>query len=82
VARADTSIVPLVAVSSPDASRSSVDLPHPDGPTTVTNSPASMDRLTSVSATVPVGNRLVTPWSASVRVRSAMSVVTVATSPR
>ena len=61
-------MLPPVTVSRPDASRSSVDFPHPEGPTTVTKSPGCSARLTSRTATVPVGNRLVTPSSASVGV--------------
>ena len=37
-------IVPPVVSSSPAISRSSVDLPQPDGPTKTTNSPSSMSR--------------------------------------
>ena len=41
---------------------SSVDLPHPDGPTTVTNSPRSTSNDTSWTACVPSGNTIPT-WS-------------------
>src|SRR6195952_205368 len=47
--------VPSDAVSRPDAMRSSVLLPHPDGPTTVTNSPRFTTRSTPCSAMVPSG---------------------------
>src|SRR5581483_6808901 len=42
-----------------------VDLPHPDGPTRITNSPSAMVRLTSLPARAPSGNRLVT-WSRTI----------------
>ena len=38
-------IVPALMVSSPAIIRSSVDLPHPDGPTSTTISPSAMSRL-------------------------------------
>ena len=57
-------------VSSPDAIRSSVDLPQPDGPTMVTNSPGLTDRLTSSTACVPSGKTIET-WSKR-RASSAM----------
>src|SRR6187455_3132550 len=38
---------PVVASSSPAIRRSSVDLPHPDGPTKTTNSPSGTSRLAS-----------------------------------
>src|SRR5580692_5424943 len=38
-------ISPLVIASRPAIRRSSVDLPHPEGPTSTTNSPSSMSRL-------------------------------------
>ena len=40
-------MVPPLASSSPAISRSSVDLPQPDGPTKTTNSPSSMTRSIS-----------------------------------
>ena len=39
-----------------DAMRSNVDLPHPDGPTTVTNSPGRIENEISSSARVPSSN--------------------------
>ena len=64
------------SVSRPDAIRSSVDLPQPDGPTMVTNSPGRTSNETSTSATVPSGKALETlsktrEASALGRVRSA-----------
>ncbi len=61
---------------SPDATRSNVDLPQPDGPTTVTNSRGRTSKLTFVNAIVPSGNRFdtlskVSVASASGRGRSA-----------
>ncbi len=50
------SIRPLVGSSRPEAMRSSVDLPQPDGPTTVTNSPGRTANVTSSMARVPSGN--------------------------
>ena len=41
--------------------RSSVDLPHPEGPTSTTNSPSGTARSTWESASVPSGYRLETP---------------------
>src|SRR6185503_17553266 len=38
-------MLPAVGSSSPAISRSSVDLPQPEGPTKTTNSPSSMSRL-------------------------------------
>jgi hypothetical protein len=37
---------PLLTVSRPAIMRSSVDLPHPEGPTSTTNSPSSISTLT------------------------------------
>ena len=37
-------IVPELIVSSPAIILSSVDLPHPEGPTSTTNSPSPIDR--------------------------------------
>src|SRR3954467_4028415 len=44
---------PLVMSSSPTIIRSSVDLPQPDGPTRIMNSPSAMSRLTSFTAGKP-----------------------------
>src|SRR5688500_10943065 len=51
-----TSHTPPVLRSRPDAIRSSVLLPHPDGPTTVTNSPGLTVNDVRSSACVPSGN--------------------------
>ena len=48
--------VPPVFASRLEAIRSSVDLPQPDGPTTVTNSPALIPNETLSSAFVPSSN--------------------------
>lgn len=53
--------LPSVGRSRPAAIRSSVDLPHPDGPTTATKSPSAMSRSTPSRAQVPEPNCLVTP---------------------
>jgi hypothetical protein len=62
-----TATDPSLARSSPDTRVSVVDFPHPLGPTTAQNWPASTVRSTSAIAvkTDPsgVGNRLVTPLS-------------------
>ena len=49
-------IDPPVGSSRPEAIRSNVDLPQPDGPTTVTNSPRSTLKVASATASVPSGN--------------------------
>ena len=46
--------------SSPAIMRSSVDLPHPEGPTRTMNSPECTVRSTSRTAVVPSGYTLVT----------------------
>jgi hypothetical protein len=40
-------MLPALGASSPAINRSSVDLPHPDGPTNTTSSPGSTERETS-----------------------------------
>src|SRR6266568_3728952 len=50
---------PEVMSSSPAIMLSVVDLPQPDGPTRITNSPSAMSRLTSSTASAPSGKRLV-----------------------
>src|SRR5215207_2745860 len=47
--------------SSPAIIRSAVDLPQPDGPTRIMNSPSSMSRFMSLTASKPSANVLVTP---------------------
>src|SRR5690348_2443888 len=54
-----TMISPSSASSSPASNRSDVDLPHPDGPTRIMNSPSWMSRLRLSTAT-KLSNRLVT----------------------
>src|SRR5262245_38148484 len=51
-------IRPEVGVSRPAISRSNVDLPHPDGPTTVRTSLCPISRDTSSSARWPPANCL------------------------
>src|SRR5580658_4159035 len=53
-------ISPPLSSSRPAISRSSVDLPQPEGPTSTTNSPAATDRSISCSTGV-VPKRLETP---------------------
>ena len=55
-----TTTTPLVATSSRISSRMSVDLPAPDGPTRKTKSPSGTTRSTWRSASLPLGNRIVT----------------------
>ena len=66
VTAASTSRLPWLMVSRPAARRRRVDLPHPEGPTTDTNSPREMSMETPVSARVPVAKSLVTSRRASV----------------
>ena len=61
--------------SRPEAIRSRVDFPHPEGPTTVTNSPLSTVKLMSVSASVPSGKTIPMPSKDRVLI-----VVVIATS--
>ena len=42
--------VPAVTFSRPAIIRSSVDFPHPDGPTSTTNSPGRTSKVTSSTA--------------------------------
>ena len=58
---------PSVTSSRPATMRSSVDLPHPDGPTSTSSSPSATSRSTSSHGDVPVRR---TAWS---RERMAMS---------
>src|SRR5258708_36650487 len=53
---------PSVMSSSPAIMLRVVDLPHPDGPTRMTNSPSLILRLTLSTASAPSGKRLVR-WS-------------------
>src|SRR5687768_4186749 len=46
--------------SSPAIIRSAVDLPQPDGPTRIMNSPSSISRSICLTASKPSGYRLVT----------------------
>ena len=56
-----TVIEPALIFSSPAIIRSAVDLPHPDGPTRIRNSPSATVRLRSSTATAPPGKTFVTP---------------------
>ncbi len=51
---------PLVMSSSPAIMLSVVDLPQPDGPTRMMNSPSAISMSTSETASAPSGYRLVT----------------------
>src|SRR5262249_36879119 len=59
------SIVPLVGSASPAMSRSAVDLPQPDGPSSDTNSPARTARSRCASAVTPLAKVLPTLASAT-----------------
>src|ERR1700754_871651 len=54
---------PLEMSSSPAIIRSAVDLPQPEGPTRIMNSPSSMSRFMSLTASKPSGKTLVTSSS-------------------
>jgi len=58
---ADESIVPPLGGMSPAIRRSKVDLPQPDGPRTLRNSPASTSSETLASAWTPFAKTLETP---------------------
>ena len=62
-------IVPLVISSRPAIIRSVVDFPHPEGPTSTTNSLSAMSMFTSFTAT--------TPPSYSFRMFSSLTLATV-----
>src|SRR5262249_59131306 len=55
---------PFVGVISPEAIRRSVDLPQPEGPTTVTNSPPATSKVISSRACVPSGKVMPMPRNA------------------
>src|SRR5882762_1040034 len=59
-----TVTAPAVACVSPETSRSSVDLPHPDGPRSETNSPFSTCIEMLCKASAPLRNCLLTPSTA------------------
>src|SRR5215472_9000677 len=61
--RSPTTIRPPVACSSPAIMRSTVVLPHPDGPTRTISLPSGMTRLMSFTATVPSGKVFATSSS-------------------
>ena len=56
---------PSLGSLKPAMIRNAVDLPQPDGPSSDTNSPARTSRSRPLSATVPLGNVLPTPRSAT-----------------
>src|SRR5690348_16849605 len=59
--------LPEVGAARPAISRSAVDLPQPDGPTSDTNSPLAMARSSGPSAMTPLSNVLVTPERSTAR---------------
>ncbi len=59
------STAPAVGSLKPAMIRNAVDLPQPDGPSSETNSPARTSKSKPLSATVPEGNVLPTPRSAT-----------------
>src|SRR6266496_1615167 len=52
---------PSVMSSRPAIIRSAVDLPQPEGPTRIMNSPSATSRLMSLTASKPSEKRLLTP---------------------
>src|SRR6476620_10675037 len=64
-------MVPADVSSSPAISRSSVDLPHPEGPTRTMNSPSCTASETSSIAWTPPANSLVT-WSTTISAISCL----------
>src|SRR6266542_5530104 len=69
--RPSIEIVPSVAVSSPATIRSAVVFPQPEGPTSTTNSPSSIERSSRSTARTPPGKSFVT-LSNSTRATSAL----------
>ena len=69
--------VPVVGTSKPARRRSSVDLPHPDGPTRATNSPRRRSRDTSARASVPSPKTMLT-WSKRAETAAFLSVASMA----
>src|SRR3954468_4142509 len=59
--RSPIEIDPPDASSSPATIRSAVDLPEPDGPTRIVNSPSAISRSSPSTARVPSGKTLETP---------------------
>src|SRR5205823_5374150 len=66
--RSPMQTVPALTSSSPATSRSSVDLPQPDGPTTTTSSPSSIRSVQSATARVPSGKTLSTCSNATLAI--------------
>ena len=60
-------IVPLVGSTMRLIIRSDVVLPQPEGPTNTVMPPSSTVRSSASTATVPSGNRLVTPRNSIIR---------------
>src|SRR5215472_5092030 len=58
-------MVPAVGSLRPAISRSAVDLPHPEGPSSETNSPGRTSRSSPSSAWVPLAKVFDTPRSAT-----------------
>src|SRR5262245_1386966 len=72
-----TSTVPNVWDANPASSRSAVDLPQPDGPSSETNSPRATSRSSGPSAATPLSYVLVTP-----RRRTARPVIPASATER
>src|SRR5512133_1818945 len=64
---------PWVMSSRPATMFRVVDFPHPDGPTRMMNSPSSIFRLKSSTASAPSGYRLTT-WSRTISATGTPSV--------
>jgi hypothetical protein len=65
LAELDHSTAPPVGSLNPATMRSAVDLPQPEGPSRVRNSPGRTDRSKPSSATTPFANVLPTPRNAT-----------------
>src|SRR5258708_23015609 len=61
-----TVIVPPVGMANPEISFSAVDLPQPEGPMRVTNSPFEIVRFTESKTVWPALYRLVKPESSTI----------------
>src|SRR5262245_27669907 len=65
-------IVPALICSRPATTRSAVDLPQPDGPTRIRNSPSGTSRVSPSSATTGPGYTLVAPSNVTLATRLAL----------
>jgi hypothetical protein len=77
----DLARFPVACSSSPDAMRRSVDLPQPDGPTTVTNSPWRTENDTLSRACVPSENTIDRPSNRRATSSRSVGAVTMVAVP-